>query len=341
VGNLGLRWIVRLLALGASVVGVILAAQAHSRPAIPPSFPGPVAVAPGSASWSQQPVPTSQPIALAGRQHYRAARAGRIPANGSPVVGGVTLPRGHRSPGLDPTPLRMWETDGSVPNAVALAARLANAFPRTGLWPVLWPWQPGNEVSTYFNNGGNENAIGRVDVRALLRSLWAYAGRTGATVPYTTVPFGGLARGSRLRAANPFVIFSHYMASPGFDAPPYQLLLVPCRRPADALTVSGLGLTPDPGDPTNEQVSAVLRSWEDRYGAYLVQFGMGWIGTAASSPPGDYGTAMNLAKEMFAMNIPESPDETLALNADTLTTDGESHSGDAAVTRSIWQLGWS
>jgi hypothetical protein len=89
------------------------------------------AQAPGPA-WS--PPPARQSGLPRRGQSYIAGAAGSLPFNGSPRVGGVRLPPGHRAGDGLPE----WETDAAPSDAIDLAARLADAFPRTGLWPVLW-----------------------------------------------------------------------------------------------------------------------------------------------------------------------------------------------------------
>lgn len=97
------------------------------------------------------------------REHNRfiAASPGRIPADGTPTVGGIRLPAGHHVHGLSVgsrTVLRpAWSTDVPVADAIQLAARLADAFPRTGLWPVLWT--PSDRVGSYMDGGFDARVV--------------------------------------------------------------------------------------------------------------------------------------------------------------------------------------
>lgn len=282
---------------------------------------------------TQAPAVAAQPrVQFAGRVRYRAVRPGTLPSRGAASLAGIRLPAGHRVIDVEGDPVRLWESNGPVSGAVAIAARLANAFPRTGLWPVLWTWGADSPAG-YVDPPGRLSAIGKVNVRSLLAHLWYEEHRSA---------FPGLASPAPLRAVNPFAIFSNYNSDPRLDGPPYHLLLVPCRRPADAVTVTGLELGPDPGTPTNEEISAVLRSWEDRFGATVVQFGMGWFGLAVASPPTDYDNAMSLATELFAMKGSQTPpDEPVSTDAETLVTGGSPQRDDIVVTRNIWEIGWS
>jgi hypothetical protein len=86
-----------------------------------------------AASAPRRGFVTASELDAGGRRQVKAA-AERLPRDGAVTVGGVKLPAGSRRLGY-------WATDAPTPDAVALADRLAAAFPRTGLWPVLWDWE--------------------------------------------------------------------------------------------------------------------------------------------------------------------------------------------------------
>jgi hypothetical protein len=117
--------------------------------------------------------------------------------------------------------------------------------------------------------------------------------------------FPGLApaQTSGATAANPFTILRAYGPSLGRDgAGPYRLLLIPCRDPADALTVVNLELSEDVSDAG---ISAILRSWERRFGARVVLFGPGYVIVSVDAPPRTDSVARRLAGEFFAFAPPE------------------------------------
>jgi hypothetical protein len=80
---------------------------------------------------------------------------------------------------------------------------------------------------------------------------------------------------------------------------PARIGLVPATRPADILTRLGWTGTTNRGwEPA--QVSAVLRSWEDRFGARLLQVGFAEIRLVVSRPPRTLGEALPIAAEHVA-----------------------------------------
>ena len=174
---------------------------------------------------------------------YFAATTLPLPVTGARDVAGAWLPPGHRVPGLP-----VWVSDRPSQDAVTVAAGLAGLFQWTGLWPVLWS--------------------GPGDPSVYLAALGKHA-RFRTRIP-------PLASGSVMvnRILNPFELFGAY------GTPNYRLLLVPCRRPADAAAVLGL-------ERSDAEISDALRFWEDRYRAEPVAFGPGYLEFAASaSPPG-------------------------------------------------------
>jgi hypothetical protein len=245
---------------------------------------------------------------------YIRSLTGKLPSSKNPVVAGIRLPAGHRDRGG----LLLWSSDRSVANAVDLAKRLAAAFPRTGLWPVLWPdW---DQPAGYMDGTFGVDRIARVNVERFLASRWAVLGRSGP--PYGG-SFPGLAhRTARRGAENPFSIFARHQSDTGYDPQRFQLLLIPCRRPADAISVVGFEIQ----GPADGSFSALLRSWEDRFGAYLVMLSPdGSSGFAVASPPRSGPDAHRLAAEILAASPPQA--DPNALTELTLSLLGDRVSG--------------
>jgi Domain of unknown function (DUF4253) len=80
-----------------------------------------------------------------------------------------------------------------------------------------------------------------------------------------------------------------------------RLLAVPCNRPADALTAVGFGGI----QLRSEDVSAILRSWEDRFGAVVTLLDPGRTVLSVEAPPRTFASALAVAAEHFAA----APDE--------------------------------
>ena len=235
-------------------------------------------------------VVSSAAVDQKGLRVYVSARPGRLPGAGRPAVGPIKLRAGRRARGLP-----LWVSDRLVPDAVQLAARLANAFPRTGLWPVLW----GAEDRPPGHMDGPEGLAGisRIDVPRVLSSRW----RTNGLGRLARFP--GLAPGqSRHAPVNPFALLNS--SSVERDIPgPYLLMLVPCRRPADILSRVGYQIS----GPPDETWSAVARSWEARFGAYLLMLTAdGREAFGVQSPPGDQTDATKLDAEILAATSQQS-----------------------------------
>ncbi len=77
---------------------------------------------------------------------------------------------------------------------------------------------------------------------------------------------------------------------------PARIGLASADRPADVLPLIGW----DPGNWPVLPVAAVLRSWEDRFGATLLQIGFAEIQVLLTRPPRTLEVAQLLAAEQFA-----------------------------------------
>lgn len=210
---------------------------------------------------------------------------------GRPVA--VEEPRGDGSAVL-------WTTDQPVPAPVSVWWRLVEQFPDTGLWPVLLqglydgsgrPWNGEFDPSA-------ESDVDLLDPHDVLVDGWRgslvpiddpWAPGTGPLAPFGP-EFPGLARGG------PAVDELAVALSSGS---PSRIGLVNCRRPADAIALVGwLGAI---NVRTPCDVSAVLRTWEDRFGAYLVGLGFATITLLVTRPPVDEDHAVHVAAEIAAL----------------------------------------
>ncbi|MFD0855438.1 DUF4253 domain-containing protein, partial [Actinomadura adrarensis] len=79
----------------------------------------------------------------------------------------------------------------------------------------------------------------------------------------------------------------------------WLLGLVPAARGADTLTVAGWD---GPCNHTNytQEISAVVRSWEDRFGARVVAVGFDVLMLSVAAPPETYKHALHVAAEHLA-----------------------------------------
>ena len=95
----------------------------------------------------------------------------------------------------------------------------------------------------------------------------------------------------------------------------HQLALVPVSRPADVPAALGWSGTAGSWDGWDDvaAVSAVLRSWEDRFGALLVRMGRATLELSVAAPPWERSECLAIAAEHYAFC-----DDTYAGNPGTL-----------------------
>ena len=288
-------------------------------------------------TWSED---TSRTVAMPERPPS-AARSGTLPAAGPLALGSVRLPPGR--PVVPPMragaslPPVLWTTDGPVDSATAVSAALAAQFPDTGLWPVLLrslgddsgrPWNGENLYPVA------ESAIDAHDAEKVLDDAWhgwlvpirnPWPAGTGPLAPFGPA-FPGL--GPQPRAAD----IDPPMATAGGAS---RLGLVSCRRPADALALAGWTGTMNRIEPV--EVSAVLRSWEDRFGAVLVGLAFSTITLFVTRPPVSHDDALRVAAEVAAL----CPDALW--QPDSYDTPTQRESSLAAIARElvrehVWRL---
>ncbi|MBI4939680.1 MAG: DUF4253 domain-containing protein [Actinobacteria bacterium] len=219
------------------------------------------------------------------------------------------LPPGRLPPGR-PVPLedggaaRYWLSD--APAAPGDWAGLAADFPRTGLWPLLVqgldarsterPWQVGEMHPVPFTPGSA--AAGEV-----LARLWEQvlpdpdeeADAWAAVDPFRAWP-GPAAVGvcredpeaAAARAADDLLRDGTWF-----------LCLAAVGRGADVLDAVGWSGHAN-HDPGPGETSAVLRSWEERFGARLVAAGFDTVLLSVAAPPRGLDEALRVAAEHHA-----------------------------------------
>jgi Domain of unknown function (DUF4253) len=207
-----------------------------------------------------------------------------------------------------------WLSDD--PATPGLWSRLRIEHARTGRWPLLlngssfdptWPWEAGE---TYPDP---ESDPGAHDPEALLQAWWGqYTSDSGddGGDPLTpqerfavTAPYGRDWPGPATpppRLADPDLNADEYADHLLQRHPAMRLGLVAAVRGADALTVMGWsGAANYCGDTA--KISAVLRWWEERFGARLVALsGTATLWLSIASPPVTLDQALPIAAEHFA-----------------------------------------
>lgn len=237
--------------------------------------------------------------------NYRAKKAGTLPETPAPEVNGIRLPSGSLiSPDPDlALPPVLWISSEPVRHVGSIWRQLAAAFPTHGLWPLVLeslpdddddrPWLPG-ELDPTASTSPDEH-----DLEEVLAGWWNDSipvEDEGEDAFEELAPFGrefpGLAPASQ-SALNTYALDSVTAQLTG------RLGLVACTRPADVVMVIGwqgpVNCYSDMG-----QLSAVLRSWEDRFGAFVVGIGFDTLTLAVQRPPDDLDLALAIAAEYFA-----------------------------------------
>ncbi len=240
---------------------------------------------------------------------FRSPRRGTLPPERGGTMAGIQLPDGalHApepeggSRGEDPV---IWASERPVPKVAQVWARLAAAFPDTGIWPFV--------IDDAYGFSGFEGYLmdlprGRhTEVLTILRRGWndqfAYDDELpdeslapfGKTFPGLADPTPGERAGS----------IDHIVASLTG-----HLGLVAVNRPADILDAVGwMGAVNADGDPLD--MTTVLRSWEHRFDAYVVGMGTDTLTLAVGRPPRDLRSASAIAAEHYAFcpdNIDQGP----------------------------------
>jgi hypothetical protein len=213
------------------------------------------------------------------------------------------VPDGRGDPGVRAA---FWVSDG--PATAALWSRLRAEHGRSGLWPLLLEdLGVGGDPAYPWLSGGGATAepvreIGSHDPAGFLEAKWA------ATVPLNDAwlqenageflrRFGrgwpGLAPPGAL-IDDPAVVADRCAA--GMADGRMRLGLVAVGRGADALVATGWVGAANYFHRTAE-LAAVVRSWEDRFGARVVGLGCTTACLSVAAPPVSFEHALRVAAE--------------------------------------------
>jgi Domain of unknown function (DUF4253) len=235
-----------------------------------------------------------------------------LPAEGPLRLGPVTLPAGrlvtadYGSGG----PVA-WVTTDPVQDPGRVWAALSAARDQTGLVPFLLdglygspdrPWDEGE-----FEDPADPGGADALDPGAVLADFWNRAGLGNR--PNLRGPFEGQFPGLAPAEATPLTPQQRQRALdtelPRMRARNHapavaRIGVVPVGRPADILTAIGWIGAGNRGRDMNVAVTAVLRSWEDRFGAVLLDVGFADIRLLVDRPPRSLPAAERIAAEHAA-----------------------------------------
>jgi Domain of unknown function (DUF4253) len=229
--------------------------------------------------------------------------AAGLPDEGPVRIGPVDLPAGRLITGYGDHVA--WATADPVPGSGRVWAALSTLHPQTGLVPIQ------------LDDGGfieaeDPREADRVDVGALLENLWrgsvwAHVDDPEAMRQWTpfTLEWPGLAapqRSSltpeeRQRALD--VVLPQKRVAHGLT-PEARIGLIAAERPADVLAVIGWGGLVN-RDESVLPLTAVLRSWENRFGARLIDVGDADLRLLVDRPPRTLQQAQHIAAEQVVL----------------------------------------
>lgn len=205
----------------------------------------------------------------------------------------------------------LWMSDDAATEGLWAQAYAYRS--RSGLWPVLLESLLGDNGFRPWESGElYEWSISRPelhDAASMLAEWWEQstrhdsddplpeAERQAVTAPYDT-RWPGLAPAGEL-TADPDAMAIQYAAHLLSRERPLRLGLVAAERGADAL--AAMGWT-GPANHTNDtgQIAAVVRSWENRFGARVVGVGFDTLYVSVTAPPATLDEALPIAAEHFA-----------------------------------------
>ncbi len=236
-----------------------------------------------------------------------------LPGEGPLRIGSVALPAGvHIVSGYGTRQPVAWATIQPVPEPDKIWAALSAAHPQTGLVPFLLegleggaadpgstqrPWDEGE-----FEDPADSAELDRLDAEALLESWWnsrleplAEGHAEDPVHILVRLPFSRRFPGLAPAEKTPRDLRELHLAL-AWSRRPARIGLAVADRPADVL--ARIGWTGAANRlPTPLPITAVLRSWEDRFGARLLQIGFDRIRLLVERPPRTADAALRLAAE--------------------------------------------
>ncbi|MFC4856380.1 DUF4253 domain-containing protein [Actinophytocola glycyrrhizae] len=218
-----------------------------------------------------------------------------------------------------------WLSDGPLPPR--MWATLRADHPRSGLWPLLLTaLDPHDEFRPWGDGDVDPDAMtspASHDVDAVLAHWWAGQQPVDGSESDVIAPYGTSwpGRSPRLEpSTDPDATAAELVEVLASFDDDTRFGLVPAERGADAITSAGwLGPVNHTGDTA--KLSAVLRDWEDRFGARLIGAGFATLQVSVAAPPGSREEALSVAAEHFAFcpdNVWQGPEGTLAGYAERL-----------------------
>jgi len=244
-----------------------------------------------------------------------------LPEDGPLTIAGISLPTGHRLQGDPDMQMRgvqmvqapvVWATDAVVRDAGRLLAALREPAATMKLVPVLLAGMSGDQGRPWDSHEfapTDPRRIDSFDAASELAHAWTSNRADSDEEQDDGQPLGGefpgLATPPLAAPPGGFLRLFSKPSDPADDSDVLskvtdgRLALVASSRPADVITTLGwIGAVNVHNDPA--LLSAVLRSWEDRWVARVGEIGFDTLALTVGNPPTDDKTALALAAEHFA-----------------------------------------
>ena len=244
---------------------------------------------------------------------------GQLPDEGPARLGPVAVPAGRLIAGCGGTGHVAWATVDPVPESGRVWAALSGLHRQTGLVPIhldstdedLGRPSDGGEFLVLEPEDPRE--ADRLDVGVVLENLWrgsVWADEDDPEAMQRWAPFTlqwpGLAAPGpapltpaewqhALDVGLPRIRAAHRLA------PEARIALVAASRPADVLAVIGWGGLINQPASSLLPLTGVLRSWEDRFGARLIDIGDDSLRLLVKRPPRTLAAAQRLAAEQVVL----------------------------------------
>ncbi|AMW20789.1 DUF4253 domain-containing protein [Mycobacteroides chelonae] len=211
-----------------------------------------------------------------------AERAGQLPRPENAAkwsVDGIKLPEGHLI--ISPAGRSLaWVSNAAVVDIQSLWLRLAGRFDRTGLWPLASRGLSGDLRRPWSDAEDLRHLVEPADVDAFDAKSFLVKEVSSANAAAVDVPVVPITLEQRTQPPQRALPLTADHLEQGS-----LLILVPTARPADAL--NALGWTHGVNyDLSEAALAAVLRSWEDRFGAVLTGVDFDAIDVEVTRPPG-------------------------------------------------------
>ncbi|NEK87625.1 DUF4253 domain-containing protein [Blastococcus saxobsidens] len=236
----------------------------------------------------------------------------------------------------------LWLADHDTSDAAAMWQPLVDIFPQTGLWPLVLRPLGGDSADRPWDSGEFEPQP-LTDVDALPAQTVLGAGWADSLVPMGSDPYVEHLRpfGAEFPGLSAPLRLESRASVPGGAIAPARwgrIGLVPCRRPADA--IAAIGWHGSVNRRSAVEVSAVLRSWEERFGTVLAALGFATMTLLLPSPPADESEALPIAAELAAL-CPDVLAEDGPVDGFGFTSGGTVQGlARRLVDRPVWKLWW-